>query len=176
MTKLFIFATIILLGYIHGQCVTGTTPNTFEDCTKNSNEQIYCCMISTPGYQPAEKKCMEVSKNNFYGQNRVSIEGETWNLNCGEDAEPYVVEGGQCGNSDPVFAVDCWAFSTLRNSCCYYLSQNTTGIPACQWYDEKHSGNILSEKNKYLLSCDMSFISVSYSMLILLGIIFLAIV
>jgi hypothetical protein len=176
MTNLFISLFILLLGYINCQCLATSNPNSYEDCVKNSDDQNYCCLVSTPGYQPAEKKCVQLAKNKFYGQNRVTIQGETWNMNCGKDAEPYVVEGGQCGNLDPIFGIDCWAFSTMHNSCCLYKSQNTTGTPACQWYFEKHSGNILSRTGSLLLSCDMSFLSISRSILIILGILFLAMV
>jgi hypothetical protein len=174
--NLYVSIIVIALGYIHSQCVSETAPKTFEDCLNNSDDQNYCCMISTPGYQPDEQKCVQVSKNNYYGQNRYTLNGETWNMNCGSEAEPVFVKGGQCGNSDPIYAVDCWAFSTLHNSCCFYLSANTTGTPACQWYDEKHSGSILSTKSHMILSCNATHSSVSYSMLTLMVIVLLGMI
>jgi hypothetical protein len=174
--KLFAAILVITFGYISTQCVSGNVPKTFEDCGSKSDDQNYCCLISTPGYTPSEQKCVEVSKNNYYGQNRYILDEETWNMNCGNKADPMVVKGGQCGNSDPIYAVDCWEFSTMRNSCCFYLSGNTTGTPSCQWYDEKHSGNILSKSSRILLSCDSTYSSVSYSMLTLMVIVLLGMI
>ena len=164
---------VILLGYIKGQCIS-TTPNTSSDCTNLSGGNNYCCMISSPGYDPTNRQCIQISKNNFFGQTiYYDTNNLSWNLNCGDNAQAFVAAGGQCGNTKPNFAFDCWSFSTLHNSCCYYLSGNFTGTPGCQWFPSKFSGNTLNSQSKILLECKGNYASVNFALIVLLALVLL---
>ena len=149
-------------------CDDSIKPINSNECTRNSdNSTNYCCMVSSPGFNPVSSKCLQIPINSYSGQNIYIMNNLTWNLDCGKPAVTPV-KGAACGNPNPVFAYDCWQFSTMESSCCQYLSGNTTGTAACQWLGGKIVGNTTKNTpNGYLLNCSATYLSFNMSLFIL---------
>jgi hypothetical protein len=173
--KKFSYLVILLslVQVVFPQCLSVSNPIDNTQCTKYSDSNNYCCYLTSPGYNPTDRKCIQIAPQNYVGQNVYQYNNLTYNLNCGSVA-PYVKEGGACGNSNPVFAADCWFFSTMDNSCCFYYSNNVTGIPGCQWWAGKQSTNTTKPPTYLMLSCDGQFFLVNKFLLVVYFLIFLA--
>ena len=145
------FALLIMLIGINSQCNELSNPVNAIDCTVNNDSTNYCCMLSSPGYNPTTKMCTRLPRENFIGQTLYLYNSLTWKLNCGD--APVIWQKGQtCGNPNPQYQAECWDFSNAYSSCCYYLSGNTTGTAGCQWLGNKNMGNTTNEQN-IILSC-----------------------
>ena len=170
LVKCYLIPLIItfLTFKINSQCVNGGgSPIDVTDCTKNNNESNYCCMLSSPGYNPSTRMCMNIPKNSFVGQNTYNYNNLSWRLNCG-NAPVTIIKGAACGNSLPLRPADCWLFSQIDSSCCFYLSNNSTGTPGCEWLGSKKMGQTLNNNN-ILLNCNENFLSGSNLILLVIS-------
>lgn len=158
---------ILILNSITSQCITGGgNPATSYDCLKNSdNTTNYCCMLSSPGYNPTNQMCVQMPVSSYIGQNSYLFGNLTYKLDCGN---PYVtpIKGGPCGNTNPIYSADCWMFSNYDSSCCFYKSGNTTGTPGCQWLGKKKTGQVLND-DSIELTCTGTFNKVGLIVLLL---------
>jgi hypothetical protein len=155
-----IFILSISLKELIMQCpdLSGNPVNA-TDCSSKSDDSNFCCMLSSPGYNPSDTKCYKLSKDNYVGQNSIVIGGSSWRMNC-DNAKPTVKESAACGNSNPLSASDCWYSSTLDNSCCYYNVTKT-----CQWSVAKKTG-IVTKDNNITLNCSQNFLTISYILIL----------
>jgi hypothetical protein len=156
-----LFFDIILSACPHG----GGSPSTALDCYNQKQGENPCCMISSPGYTPANRMCIEIPSSSYFGQRIYSYNNLTWSLDCGK-VEVKVVTGGICGNSYPMLAFDCWSFSTMDSSCCFYKN-NLTNAPACQWLGSKKMGNATLNGNNLL--CSSSFLILNSLILVFIS-------
>ena len=146
----FVFFGLFI--FVKSSCpIGGGNPQTAADCYNNtlSSSANLCCMISSPGYNATSKMCLELTNSSYVGQNLYSYNNLTWNLDCGS-VKVSPIAGGPCGNANPVFGYDCWAFSTMDSSCCLYKPNNTL-VPSCQWLGTKKMGN--ATLKDYTLLC-----------------------
>lgn len=150
-TKVFLIFALIDACLLCGN--ETSQPTNVTECTDQSDSSNYCCMLSSPGYDPLQTKCVSMSKQEYTGQYLYVQDNVYWRLNCGD--LPITMEAGlNCGNPNPVQPTDCWLTSSDDSSCCYYLSNNLTGTPGCMWLGEKNFGNITQNTPKnILLTC-----------------------
>lgn len=167
-------SAVLLLNVLCQNCDDTAKPNTLSDCEKLiTKEGGTCCFAQSPGFYAFEKKCVEIDE---YREQREWWDGmERWRLECpskGYEKKKYQL----CGADYPMDAIDCWKYSTPKQSCCYtnktepwyygnksdQLIKNVT--PECRWY-KKDQGNFTSEDDKnieQLYQCSCSFFSISF--------------
>ncbi len=167
---MFLYKILILVfifNSITSQCVNGGgNPVSSYDCLKNAdNSTNYCCMLSSPGYNPTNQMCILLPVSSYVGQDSYLYGNLTYKIDCGS---PYVtpVKAGPCGNTNPLHSADCWMFSNYDSSCCYYKSENTTGTPGCQWLGKKTTGKVLNDA-LIELNCSSTFNKIRLIILLL---------
>lgn len=121
-----------------------------------------CCFAQSPGYHVFETMCVNIID---YREQREYWDGmERWRLEC--PSKSYEKKKYQfCGGDHPMNAIDCWKYSTPKQSCCYtYTIKNwcygdkvecipedplfiKNVTPECRWY-KKDQGNFTSEDDK----------------------------
>lgn len=162
ITLIIVFFINLIKLYKSQVCDSSINPASSLDCLKNGdNSTNYCCMISSPGFNPTSQSCLRLPVSSYYGQKIYNYNNLTWNLNCGNPTVTPVT-GGLCGNQNPAFAYDCWQFSNLDSSCCMFYSGNITGTPGCQWLGTKKTGNTTSPATGYLLNCSATSLELKF--------------
>jgi hypothetical protein len=165
----FVVFHFFFLDMIFSACPNGGgNPLTAFDCYSKTQGTNPCCMISSPGYSPANRMCVEIPSSSYSGQRIYTYNNLTWSLDCGK-VEVKVVAGGVCGNLNPTLGFDCWSFSTKDSSCCFYKN-NLTNAPACQWLGDKKMGN--ATLNGYNLICGSSFLIFNSLILVFISFLF----
>lgn len=167
LTIKILLTALMCLNYVSLSCINGTSVQNPEQCTFNNDETSYCCVLASPGAMPTTQMCMNMNKNNYIGQTTYIYNNTRFKLNCNATVVP--VEGGPCGNPNPIFASDCWTVSTEQDSCCFYYQNNVTKTgSACIWYDGKYSGNKTSKDGKLQLACNSELLKLNFLLLLLL--------
>ena len=110
-------SAVLLLNVLCQNCDDTAKPNTLSDCEKLiTKEGGTCCFAQSPGFYAFEKKCVEIDE---YREQREYWDGmERWRLECpskGYEKKKYQL----CGADYPMDAIDCWKYSTPKQSCCY---------------------------------------------------------
>ncbi len=175
MSNKFIYC-FLFFAYVNSQCIKSPNdPKEVSDCTVNSDQNNYCCFISPHGYTPTKRQCVSIPVKSYVGQDLYLVNNTYWDLECDlANVKPYYEEMGQCGNPEPVHAVDCWRSSTADNSCCFNTSRNTTSTNAqnlktCVWLNTKKSGitNTTVSGTTYGLNCFSVFQSINTLLLLI---------
>ena len=165
-------------------------PTKESDCTSLSVTDGYCCYATSPGFAPFEKRCVKVLKEEYRNQREIMDEyGGRWKLKCKQGIDYSTKKGSPCGGYYPTNPIDCWAYSTESQSCCFKRTDNVDikyyGVPAelglyatskteCVW-NKKEQGNVTRNGDK--LWCSSLYINNSilrHNIILLLLFLFIA--
>ena len=134
---------LINLIFIYNQCYTGKKATNTTDCTVDTDEYNYCCMLidnlNNTNSTTISQFCYNLARDSFIGQKSISYNSNIYTLDCGSAIPGVKQAGTTCGKTNPMSVTDCSSASVITNSCCYF---NFGGKSGCYWLNKVYSGPV----------------------------------
>ena len=178
---LTILAFISAVAAQNNDACTGTKPNINTDCHVNSNSNSYCCYRVDD--TQTSKTCASIKKS-AYTSSQFSLNGVTYNQDCGLAAQGRPVDTGvtfknqtststnvnslklpfnACGVSNPILSGECTDYSIFGNSCCFFQKGLSSG---CYWLGQRFVGN--QTTSEFSITCAATFLNFKFAFLFLI--------
>lgn len=115
MNTILLLSLSLLFPYTLSHTSTNNTkPSKLSNCENlHTTNRRFCCFAQSPGYHVFETMCVNITD---YREQREYWDGmERWRLEC--PSKSYEKKKYQlCGGDHPMNAIDCWKYSTPKQS------------------------------------------------------------